>query len=330
MRGGLPVSPDGCVHTTFKHDPSTLRLSSAAPNMQNIPRGPLIKSLFVAPPGYTFWSQDYAGIEALLVGFFARSERYQRLARLDIHSFYLAHVLEAEGIILAADVPAESTSDSELQGRLSAIKAQYGKRRTGIKPLVHGGNYLMGPSEAQDVMLKGQHTVTPLKQIKRLQAFYWELFPEIPRWHERVTGKWANGAGVPDPTEQENAYQRTWLRTPFGNWHQYYDVLRWQKRPTGWEAQYSADAKRAIAFLPQSCGRFILTRAAQRLPSAVQDTLRLLIHDEMLGLCRLEDVEGCLQASQLEMERPVPELGGLVVKTVAKVGRCWGEMTTVA
>jgi hypothetical protein len=185
----------------------------------------------------------------------------------------------------------------------------------------------MGPFEAQETLLKDLHVVIPLKQIRKLQAFYWELFPEIPQWHERVTGKWANGAGVPDPTEQENAYQRTWLRTPFGNWHQYYDVLTWSKTPMGWGTAYGPDAKRAVAFLPQSCGRFILTRAAQRLPADVQDTLRLFIHDEMLGLCRDEDLARCMQQSQIEMERPVPELGGLVITTEAKAGRCWGEMT---
>ena len=38
VSGGLRVTSDGLVHTVFKHDPSTLRLSSAAPNLQNLPR----------------------------------------------------------------------------------------------------------------------------------------------------------------------------------------------------------------------------------------------------------------------------------------------------
>ena len=35
---GLQPGPDGCLHTVFTHNPSTLRLASERPNLQNLPR----------------------------------------------------------------------------------------------------------------------------------------------------------------------------------------------------------------------------------------------------------------------------------------------------
>lgn len=327
LKGGLHVSPDGCIHCTFKHDPSTLRLSSAGPNMQNLPRTGPTRSMFVAPPGYTFWAVDYAGIEAILVGYFAKSARYIRLAKLDIHSFYTAYALyELEKAIPAADLPSESWADNQLADCLSGLKRRFAARRTANKPLVHGGNYLMGPFEAQETILKDQHKVIPIKDIKRLQAFYWELFPEIPQWHQKVTGLAFGDTLPPDVTEQEGAYQRGWLRTPFGNIHRYFDVLEHKKGPQGWRLQYASDAKRAVAFLPQSSARMVLTRAAQRMAPDVQETFRLFVHDEILAMCQLDQLEHCLAIAKEEMERPVPELGGLVLPTEAKAGTVWGEM----
>ncbi len=62
------VGNDGRVHTTFNPTGSaTGRLSSANPNLQNIPaRTPLgreIRRAFVAPPGWQFVSADYSQIE---------------------------------------------------------------------------------------------------------------------------------------------------------------------------------------------------------------------------------------------------------------------------
>lgn len=52
------------IHCEFKlHGTETGRLSSANPNMQNIPRNSLIKSLFVAREGYTLVQLDYSQLE---------------------------------------------------------------------------------------------------------------------------------------------------------------------------------------------------------------------------------------------------------------------------
>jgi len=53
------IEDDGRVHTTFKiHGTRTGRLSSAKPNIQNIPRESLLRGMFVPRPGYKFIEVD--------------------------------------------------------------------------------------------------------------------------------------------------------------------------------------------------------------------------------------------------------------------------------
>lgn len=54
------IDPDtGLVHTTFNiHGTRTGRLSSKKPNIQNVPRDPLIRGMYIARPGYQFIEVD--------------------------------------------------------------------------------------------------------------------------------------------------------------------------------------------------------------------------------------------------------------------------------
>ncbi len=53
------ITIDGRLHTTFKlHGTRTGRLSSAEPNIQNIPRESLLRSMFIPKPGYKFIEVD--------------------------------------------------------------------------------------------------------------------------------------------------------------------------------------------------------------------------------------------------------------------------------
>lgn len=55
---------DGLIHTTFTQSVATTgRLSSRDPNLQNIPRGPLVRNAFMAPEGHYFIEADYAQLE---------------------------------------------------------------------------------------------------------------------------------------------------------------------------------------------------------------------------------------------------------------------------
>lgn len=68
---------NGRVHTDFKaHGAETGRLSSANPNLQNIPSsgeyGKLIRNLFVAPSGYKLVVADYSQIEPRVIASFSK------------------------------------------------------------------------------------------------------------------------------------------------------------------------------------------------------------------------------------------------------------------
>lgn len=63
------------IHCEFKlHGTETGRLSSANPNMQNIPRDSSIKKLFIARPGYTLIQLDYSQAELRVLAYISGDE----------------------------------------------------------------------------------------------------------------------------------------------------------------------------------------------------------------------------------------------------------------
>lgn len=67
---------DNIIHCEFKlHGTETGRLSSANPNMQNIPRNSLIKKLFISRPGYTLIQLDYSQAELRVLAYISQDEK---------------------------------------------------------------------------------------------------------------------------------------------------------------------------------------------------------------------------------------------------------------
>ena len=99
----LPKMADsyGRIHTHFAQNTATGRLSSAEPNLQNIPvrtkLGAEIRKAFVAPPGYQLLSVDYSQIELKIAAHIAKDQRLidTFLNSEDVHARTAA---ELEGI----------------------------------------------------------------------------------------------------------------------------------------------------------------------------------------------------------------------------------------
>lgn len=66
---------DGRIHGTYNlHGTETGRLSSSEPNMQNIPRDPLVKNLIVAEDGYQFVQLDYSQAELRVLAYLSKDK----------------------------------------------------------------------------------------------------------------------------------------------------------------------------------------------------------------------------------------------------------------
>lgn len=341
IRGGMPVGKDGRIHTIFTHNPSSLRLSSHSPNLQNLPRGNdseyarYVKEIFIAPKGSTFWEIDFSAIEAVLVGYFAGSPRYIRFAKLGVHAYLASHIVGRP-----ADL---SWSNHDLRAFFKELKSTEKVVYDTAKRCVHGSNYRMTPGKMH---LEYPETFPTTKDAARLQGMYFELFPEIPTWHEELCFR---VDGAKKRRAEEDQIVSPWdlgvcyAQNPFGYRHEFYNVLDWtlteiESGERIWHHSLGEDAKRLISFLPQSTAAAIIKQAAKRLWYEypwVGQHMRLLIHDSIIGECREDQADRDLEVARSVMEASIPELplppewemgDYLTIGTEAKRGNVWATM----
>jgi DNA polymerase I-like protein with 3'-5' exonuclease and polymerase domains len=334
VKGGLSIGKDGAVHTCYTHNPSTLRSAAQNPPLQQLPRpskdpsapGNLIRNLIVAREGHTFIARDFSGIEAVLVGWFARLPDYIRLSKIDVHSFYTAYALnQLDGRVKANDLPLLSWDDAKLTSRLAEIKTEFKEDRNNLyKHLVHGGNFMQGPSGAAEKILLETGIVYPVTLVAKVMDIYKELFPGIGKWHRETLAQ---------------ADKDGFLRNPFGYIHRFNRVYEWEKVGGVWQKSNGPESNKVIAFLPQSTAAGIIKEAMIRLYFDHYESagryLRLLIHDELMSEVPLDRAGEVDVIMKLEMEQPIkvlplPASYGmgpyLVINTESKKGSPWGKM----
>ena len=308
---GYEPDSDGRLRTTFTQKPSTWRLASESPNIQNVRRrwhlANEYRRMFVAAPGCVLAEFDYRAIEALITGFYAGDSDYIRAAKLGVHAILQAHVM---GYKPLSDTWAV-LPDDVVRAELKKLKKQDKKLYDMCKTIVHMSNYLGTPKK---ILMDNADQFKKMKEVEDLQNIYFSTIgKKIRRWQS--------------DTLQE-AHRNGLLNNVFGNRHYYYDVLAWDSKTRAY-TMHGSDAKRCMSFLPQSTAAGVIKEAMLRLGTRFfyRRALRWMIHDSLLfELPKDRLLDQRLLAIKQEMERPVPQLGGLSIEVECAVGPSWGEM----
>lgn len=308
--GGMPIGPDGRIHTVYGRDASTLRFTSEDPNLQNLPRPNLkdpsdlvniIRNLVVAKEGNILYARDFSGIEAVLTGYFSMDPKYIRLAKRDIHTYYTVYALyELEGgaRIKASDLPDIDWPDDRLFPYLEQLKSQFKVERNSLyKHLVHAANFMQGAMGAKDKIFSETGIDYPVKTVQKVMDVYYNLFPKIKQWHRNVL---------------EQVEKDGYIRNPFNYVHRFSRAFDYKKEFGEWIKKPGADSNKIIAFGPQSTAVALITEAILRLYfnrfEEAGQFLRLQVHDELLLEIPRLQWEAVDLVVQQEMERPVPQL----------------------
>jgi DNA polymerase I-like protein with 3'-5' exonuclease and polymerase domains len=299
---GFAPDDNGLIHTTYDHTPSTWRLASKNVNLQNVGKreGNLYakeaRDQIIARPGYLFVAADSSAIEAVFVGHFMGDSSYIELARKGVHDFLTCYEL---GI--------KFTKES-IEHYKASNPDHYKNTRDKCKIVVHGTNYGMTPK----LMIELFPEIFPtMAEAKRMQDRLFEALPGLSAWQYEV---------------RVRGHKETYLQSPWGYRHWFYDVFKKDQR-TG-AIVSGKDANKAVAFLPQNSAAafmkdnlLILGKTWLRNYSPAN----LSVHD---GYTYEVPEDRAGEAEELLVEtltRPIPQMGGLRVGCETEAGHDWGK-----
>lgn len=298
-------APDGRIHAEYTFSPSSGRLSSRNPNLQNVTHGSSnpyaddVRRTIIPPPGMVFVEADSAAIEAVMSGYFMGDPTYMELATIGVHDYVTCLELGLEF---------DPT-------KLAAYKKDpaYALARERNKRVVHGSNYGMTPRLMAKLFPEQFPSVAKATEA---QDRYFAACPALPDWHHRL---------------RVTAHRQCYLQNPWGRRHYFWHVFG-KNAKTG-KISLGEDAKRAVSFLPQSSAAdFQQENAlllAEQLPSHWIIPANFLVHDSYCLAVPEADVDEAVNRLCHILTRPIGRMGGLQVGCEVKVGTNWADMKSV-
>jgi len=292
------IANELCVHNSCRN-----------PNIQTIPkRNDLAKAfrkMIVPRPGNILVEGDSAAIEAVIVGWLAGSTKYVRLARAGVHG-WITSALHGEPISL-------DISDTALTAACQAAKKAWPEDYEKCKRVVHLSNYMGTPRRISEEYPEEFATEG---SAKGLQDFYFntEAGADIRAWQKQTI---------------EIAHANKGLENHFGLRHRFYSLYSYDSRRGIYVL--GEDAKRAVAFVPQSDASFVQSDILLRL---VARDIRFLgwlvaiVHDSIILDLPVSEADYAGSVLVEEMTRPIPQLDNLWIGAEIKIGVSLGEMET--
>lgn len=159
------------IHTTYKlFGTVTGRLSSEKPNLQQVPREGVLRSVFGAPPGWVFVEADYAQVELRIAAMLAQEPTLLRI----FHTGGDPHLVTAAEL---AELSPEAVLASDATGKT--------EHRKKAKPVNFGFLYGMGEAKFIDYAFDNYGLVVNEQESHEYRQKYFRLYPRLLTWHAR-------------------------------------------------------------------------------------------------------------------------------------------------
>lgn len=279
---------------TGKPSPSSGRLSSRDPNLQNIKEW--ARMLYV-PTHKAGWilKADYSQIEMRIIALLSGDEELQAALDQDAHLFIMWKVDQISNLWGLHKRGWKKLLRDYKAGNVKVVEA-----RDECKRIAYGWAYRMGAGTMENV--KG---IPFAKGKVALQALN-EVFWRVPGWWDELVRKVRSSAGGSDWGFLQNQYGRV-------------------------RNFLLSDVPKICNFFPQGLAADILYDAMEVLiptvPKMFPGTMAILtIHDELVfDVHPSTDVIALADYIKEIMEWPVPELDGLVVPVDIMVGKNWAK-----
>ena len=174
------VEPDGKVRTSFKQVLTTGRISSSAPNMQQIPAkesvGNKYRNAFVPPAGWSFVSSDYVSQELIVIAYLSKDPVWiDALSKgQDLHSI-AAEMVFGKKWKEAADPTCDfyKLQDNVTPAKQKCKCKKHKYMRNGVKTINFGLAYGMSEFKLASTLR------IPVPEAKQLIKDYFKAFPGI-------------------------------------------------------------------------------------------------------------------------------------------------------
>ena len=300
------LAGDNKIHTNFHQILDTGRVSSAKPNMQQIPADNIYRNCFIAPDGWSFVSADYSSQELNVIAFGSKDPVWLKALEegQDLHST-CAELVYGEQWLTSGDDDCAYMSKRE-----KCNCPSHKKLRTNVKTINFGLAYGMGPNKLADTL-----NIT-IDDAKLLIDKYFEAFPAIQGFLEKL-GNFGKKYGYIKTFPPYN--RRRW----FVNWY-----------PKIWDNKSSmmelGSIERASKNTPIQGASADMTKRALVLMreyisyNDVPVKLVMTVHDQIDTICREDWLEVWTRDMKHLMEVAAKEIvtNGLL-KAEVTVSKCW-------
>jgi DNA polymerase-1 len=251
---------DGRLHTTFKLDGTvTGRLSSAGPNLQNVPRDKRIKGVLAATPGMRMFNADYSQLELRVAAWYSGEPTMLRAFAegLDVHTLTLAELEGKDYDWVRGRLEAEDEADGKLG-------LEWTEKRALIKRVNFGVLYGTGAFRLVKLMRSMGIFITQ-RQAERIIDHWFARYTRMVEWIEET---------------KHIVVQRGYVVTPTGRVRRLPDV-----DPSTGEGKRAL--RQGVNFMVQSLAGEIALEAVLELYDFFAEQggaqLLLTVHDSALG-----------------------------------------------